>query len=169
MLQRKPSNVAGQELPAEWIESVTELLNETYREQCNARGRRFEIHGQLFSSEILVIVGLNPVNDQSESSVSCFLSCDAHDMATADAVKTTQNNFVAIAGMFFDEVFADEDWNAWEPNWQEVEWKEKKYWYKMTRENVMLTLQADRLLKEAGFAEDEAADYGDEDPDKTIH
>jgi hypothetical protein len=90
-------------------------------------------------------------------------------MATADAVKTTQNNFVAIAGMFFDEIFADENWSEWEPNWQEVEWQNKKYWYKITRENVSLTLAADQLLKDAGFEEDEAAEYAEEDPDKTIH
>jgi hypothetical protein len=71
-----------------------------------------------------------------------------------------------MAGMFFDEVFATEDWSEWEPNWQEVVWKDKKYFYKMTRENVTLTLEADRLLREANFVED-LEDFDDED--ETIH
>lgn len=169
MLERKPSKVTGIALPKDWIESVTALLNQTYEKECDAQGRHFEVHGQIFPSELVVIFGFNPQEkDSSESSVSCFLSCDTADIATPDLVKTTQENFVLMAGMFFDEVFATEDWSDWEPNWQEVEWKDKKYFYKMTRENVTLTLEADRLLREANFVED-LEDFDDEDEDETRH
>lgn len=72
-------------------------------------------------------------------------------METAEKARTTQSIFVDLVGLFFDEIFATEDWSEWEPNWQPVEWKGKNYYYKLTRENVSLSLEADRLLKEAGF------------------
>lgn len=168
MLERKPSTEPGKPLPVEWVETVTQLLNQTYQSECNARSRRFEVYGQIFPQELLVVIGFVPPRDQPEGAISCFLSCDAAHLTTTAKVKETQANYVDIAGMFFDEVFADESWDGWEPNWQEVEWKGKTYWYKMTRENVQLTLEADRLLKEAGL-EDEGDEYGEDDPGKIIH
>jgi hypothetical protein len=155
MLQRKICAESPKLLPNEWIQSVGEVLNQTYKEQCEAQNKRFDIFGQIYTEELFVVAGFAHAQDPYEASISLFLSCDAHDMNTAQKVKETQAGFVDLMGLFFDEIFSTPDWSEWEPNWQEVEWKDKKFFYKLTRENVSLTLEADRILQAAGFSSDD--------------
>ncbi|MFP5457612.1 MAG: hypothetical protein ACLGG7_02665 [Bacteriovoracia bacterium] len=150
MLARKLSSQQGEVLPLEWSDTVGQLLNQTYAQECTAQARTFAVYGQIFEDELLVIIGFNPL-EATAAATTCFLSCDKADISTPEKVKATQTDFVDIAGMFFDEIFATEDWSDWEPNWQEVEWKGKTFFYKLTRENVTLTLEADRMLRQAGF------------------
>lgn len=151
MLARKSSSIEGQLLPHEWTSKVADLLNGTYAVECQKRERVFDVYGQAFSEELLVIVSFLSVKGQVEAPMTCFLSSDAVSLSTAQELKTTQELFIEIAGQFFDEIFSTEHWGDWEPNWQEVEYQGKKYQYKISRENIALTIEADKLLREAGF------------------
>ena len=83
-------------------------------------------------------------------------------------VKSTQLNFIDVVGIFFDQVFASDDWSEFEPNWQEVNYKDENYFFKLSRENVNLTLEANKLLGE-DFDEDEGMGEVEEvlDPEDT--
>jgi hypothetical protein len=76
-------------------------------------------------------------------------------LSTAQELRKTQQLFIEMAGQFSDEIFADSIWDEWEPNWQEVEYQGKTFHYKLSRENIAMTLEADRLLKAAGFDPDD--------------
>lgn len=155
MLARKSTHVKGAPLPQEWAQSVSGLLNETYAHECVKRGRIFEVVGQVYPDELVVTASFMSGTSATEAPVTCFLSCDPQDMSTKAEVKDTQDRFIELFGLFFDEIFASEEWNEWEPLWQEVENRGKTYWYKISRENVRLTLEADRLLRENGIDPDE--------------
>jgi hypothetical protein len=45
-----------------------------------------------------------------------------------------------------DEIFAQEEWSEYEPVWQELNYKKETYFYKVSRENIQLTLEANKLL-----------------------
>lgn len=154
MLGRKSSSLKGQPLPSEWSDTVKSLLNQTYAKECDAQVRTFDVYGQIYSEELLIIIGFNP-KEPVESATTCFLSCDASEFTSLEKLRITQAALIDVAGLFYDEIFATDEWSEWEPNWQEVEWKGKTYFYKLTRENVTLTLEANRLLKEAGFDPEE--------------
>lgn len=149
MLARKNTSLKnGKALPQEWVEGLNRLLNETYSKECKQNGRYFDVYGQIFPDELLVIASYLSEKDEHISPISCFLTCDPEDMATEEKVKETQKNFIDLIGLFFDEIFAEEDWNEFEPHWQEVTHKNHKYFFKITRENINLTLEADKLLGE---------------------
>ncbi len=148
----------GEPLPRDWAESLAGLLNETYAAQCVARSRAFDVYGRVYPEELLVMVSFWDKNSPHEAPLTFSLSCDPGDIATPAKVKETQELYVEITGRFFDEVFASEEWDEWEPQWQEVRLKGYTFWYKMTRENVALTLEADRLLTEAGFDPEDVDD-----------
>jgi hypothetical protein len=152
MLQRKETDSKAQALPADWCQKVADLLNETYHEECEKRGWHFDIFGQFFPEELLVIACFNPTENLAQAPISIFLSCDKEDIILPEMVQKTQAAFIDIFGLIFDEIFSDPEWNGWEPQWQEVSWKNKIYFHKITRENIHLTLEADRLL---GDREDE--------------
>ncbi len=146
MLARKNKPTAGKVLPTEWLEAVARILNETFKRQCKDQGRYFDIYGQLFSDEMLVIASFLHEKDQEKLPITCFLSCDKDQIGTPKMVRDTQGDFLDLFGLFFDEIFAEDDWNQYEPLWQEVQYKTTTYFYKITRENIVLTLEANQLL-----------------------
>ena len=151
MLARKKSSKEGKPLPSEWQESLSRLLNETYKKECQKEGRYFDVYGQIYSEELLLIVSWLSEKEQGIAPVTCFLSCEPDQMASEEKVKKTQADFIDLAGLFYDEIFSKEDWDEdevsmFEPNWQEVSHKNQNYFYKLSRENINLTLEADKLL-----------------------
>ncbi|WPU64486.1 hypothetical protein [Peredibacter starrii] len=148
MLARKKTSKQGKSLPSEWLESLNRLLNETYKSECKQNGRYFDVYGQVYPEELLLTVSYLSEKDEYLSPITCFLSCEPDQMATEEKVKETQANFIDIVGLFFDEIFADSEWDEFEPTWQEVSHKNQNYFYKLSRENINLTLEADKLLGE---------------------
>ena len=146
MLGRKKTSKAGKPLPLEWIEGLSRLLNETYKVECKQNGRYFDVFGKAYSEELLVIVSYLSEDDEYLAPISLFLSSDPDQITNEDKVKETQRNFIDIVGLFFDEIFADQEWDQFEPMWQEVSHKNQNYFYKISRENINATLEADRLL-----------------------
>lgn len=153
MLARKKSSKEGKPLPSEWQEGLARLLNETYKKECQKDNRYFDVYGQIYPEELLLIVSWLSEKEQGIAPVTCFLSCEPDQMATEEKVRKTQADFFDLAGLFFDDIFSKAEWNddseeasLFEPNWQEVSHKNQNYFYKLSRENINLTLEADKLL-----------------------
>ncbi|HXH76054.1 MAG TPA: hypothetical protein VNJ08_13875 [Bacteriovoracaceae bacterium] len=146
MLGRQKTSRKGLSLPTEWLESLSRLLNQTYLKECKDHDRYFDVYGQIFAEEMLLIVSYLGDKDPSVAPIALFLSCGPEQMASVDKIKETQSDYIELAGLFFDEVLSSEDWNEFEPNWQEVTHNNQNYFYKLTRENINLTIEANRLL-----------------------
>jgi hypothetical protein len=148
MIARKKSSKSGQALPTDWIESLNRLLNETYNSECKEKSRYFDVYGQVFSEELLLVISYLSEKDEYLAPITLFLSSDALHLSDESKVKVTQKNFIEIAGLFFDEIFSSDDWNEFEPNWQEVIHDKETYHYKISRENLNATIEANKLLGE---------------------
>ena len=146
MLARKKTSVKGTSIPTDWLEGLSRLLNDSYKDECKKQNRYFDVYGQIYSEELLVIVSWLSEKDIAAAPVALFLSCDPDQMNNEKKVKETQSNYMDLAGLFYDEIFSREDWDEFEPNWQEVTYKHQNYYYKLTRENINLTIEANRLL-----------------------
>ncbi len=155
LARNNTSRKNGKMIPLDWAEGVNRLLNETYQAECKQNGRYFDVYGQIFPQELLLVVSYLSEKDEYISPITCFLSCEPEQMMTEEKVKETQKNFIDMIGLFFDEIFADTDWNEFEPNWQEITHNKQKYFYKITRENINLSLEADKLLGEDFLDEEE--------------
>jgi hypothetical protein len=146
MFARKTNSKNGKSIPQDWSESFSRLLNETYKKECDQSKRYFDVYGQIYAEELLLVVSWLSEEDEYISPISCFLSCEKEDMNEEKKVKETQNNYMEVVGLFFDEIFANNEWDEFEPNWQEVTFKNHTYFFKLSRENINLTLEANRLL-----------------------
>lgn len=158
MFARNKTSKTGKPLPQEWIESFNRLLNETYKTECKKSARYFDVYGQVFPEEFLVTVSYLSEKDEYLAPITLFLSAGPEQVSSEDKVKETQDNFIDLVGLFFDEIFSDDEWNEFEPNWQEVSHKNQNYFYKITRENMSATLEANRLLGDE-FEEIEDLDH----------
>lgn len=169
MFARKASSKNGKSIPEDWLLSLSILLNETYQEQCEKHQRTFDVYGQIYQEELLLVVSWLSEKDEYIAPVTCFLSCEPEQMSDEKKVKSTQLNFIDVIGIFFDEIFASDEWSEFEPTWQEVNYKQENYFYKLSRENVRLTLEANKLLGEDFDVDEgmqEVEDELDESDDK---
>lgn len=146
MLARKASSKNGKSIPQDWLESLARLLNDTYKSECKQHKRYFDVFGQIYPEELLLVVSWLSESDEYLSPITCFLSCEPQHISDEKKVKATQQDFIDVVGLFFDEIFANDEWNEFEPNWQEVTYKHENYFFKLSRENINLTLEANKLL-----------------------
>jgi hypothetical protein len=148
MFARKASSKDGKSVPKDWIESFSRLLNESYKKQCEEHSRYFDVYGQIYQEELVIVVSWLPDQDISIAPITCFLSCGPDQIKNEKKVKETQSDFIDVVGLFFDEIFSSDEWSEFEPNWQELTYKQQNYFFKLSRENINLTLEADKLLGE---------------------
>jgi hypothetical protein len=163
MLARNKTSKNGKALPQDWVESLARLLNETYNLECKQNGRYFDVYGQVYPEELLLVISYLSEKDEYLAPITLFLSCDPDQIANEEKVNETQKNFIEVAGLFFDEIFGNDDWDNFEPAWQEVSHKHQNYHYKLSRENINATLEANKLLG------DDFEDFEDEEDEETSH
>lgn len=142
MLSRKEHKKAGSKLPEEWIERVTELLSSLYESHCIKNDKKFEVYGNIYNDELLVIISII-CNKNDTLPISCFLSIDID--SKKDPSKTL-DHLLDMSGIIIDSIFNQEDWNDYESNWTEHTENKVKFFYKISREDVGLTIQANQLL-----------------------
>lgn len=146
MLGNNPKSKNGKDLPQDWLDNVTRIMDETYKDQCLKYKSTFDAFGQIYDEELLLVVSFIAEQDAHKLPIACFLSCEKEHIATTTKIKETQKNYLDILGLLFDEIFSNEEWSDYEPVWQDITYKTETYSYKISRENVALTLEANKLL-----------------------
>ena len=135
------------QLPMEWLEELTKTLNDVYSDQRDKDQRFFETYGEIYEKDFVVIISYLHKQDSSASPITLFLSHD--NLEDSKQFKKALSSLTDLVGLIFDDVVSQTDWNEYNLNWTENEFKGFKFFYKLTRENISLTLQAEELLKES--------------------
>lgn len=152
MFSRLEHDVPAVLFPKEWGEGLKQVLLNIYGEQAIKDDRTFEVYGFSYPNEVLLIISYVGL-DKFTTPVSFFLSADLTD--TTDSKKMV-NTMFDCAGVFFDSYFAGqasleadgEIFDEYVHEWDETDFHNQKLFYKITRENVGLSMQADLLLGE---------------------
>ena len=135
--------------PKEWADGLKQILLNIYGEQCIKDEKTFEIYGFSYPDEVLLIISYVGL-DKFVSPVTLFLSSDLTNKTNTNKIMDTMFD---SAGIFFDTYFATEEtsdviWDDYVLDWQDAEFGSDKIFYKVTRENIALSMQADLLLGE---------------------
>lgn len=135
-------------LPNEWTEELTRVLTEAYLERSEKDNKFFDVYGEIYEKEFVVIISYIHHEDQLMSPVSLFISHDV--VEDSKKFKVVLKNLVDLSGLIFDDVFATEDWSDYVGTWTSNKYKNNEFFYKITRENISLTLQAEEFLSKDG-------------------
>jgi hypothetical protein len=147
MLARKQHDDPPKALPKEWEDQVLEILNSVYAAQCIQKNLKLEIFGEIYPSELLLIVTLSDKDDDGKIPTSCFLSINLSQ--DAPIPKGILPKLIDALGCLMDDVFAqDQDSQAPIDLWNDAKFKELAFFYKINRENVALTIRANQLLNQ---------------------
>lgn len=157
MLARKPQTEPAKNFPEDWLEEVSQILKTVYFDKFKHDSRTFAVWGHLYADELLLIISLADNFNPASIPTTLFLSVDIEPKVK---MKPLLNKLLDASGTFFDTYFRTGQANSEEEdiylaNWDEAELGKQAFFYKVTRENISLTMEADKILKEAGFSEDE--------------
>jgi hypothetical protein len=134
--------------PKEWSENVKKTLLSIYGEQCIKEDRTFEIFTFTYPTELLLIISYSSL-DKIIAPITLFLSSNLNEK---NDPKKTMNNMFDAVGVFFDSFFGSrgnneaEIWDEFIYEWQESEFAKQQFYYKVTRENIALSLEAESIL-----------------------
>lgn len=135
--------------PKDWADGLKQILLNIYGEQCIKNDKTFEVYGFSYPTEVLLVLSYTGL-DKFETPITLFLSSDLSNKTNTNKIMDT---LFDNAGVFFDSYFAteenaDEIWDDYVLDWQDSDFGSEKFYYKVTRENVGLSMQADLLLGE---------------------
>ncbi len=141
-------NSSRKPLPNEWTEELTRVLTESYHEQAAKDNKFFDVHGEIYEKEFVVIISYIHLKDNLASPISIFISHDVVD--DSKQFKLVLKNLVDLSGLILDDIFSQEAWSDYNSQWTENNYKNNEFYYKITRENISLTIQAEEFLKKNG-------------------
>lgn len=149
MFSRLEHEIPAVIFPKEWSQSLKQILLNIYGEKCIANERSFEVYGFSYPNEVVLIVSYVGL-DKFEAPVTFFISSD---LTSETASQKIMDNMFDCAGVFFDQYFAkeenvDEIWDDYNLDWEETEFGKAQLFFKTTRENIGLSMEADALLNE---------------------
>lgn len=148
MLARKDHDSAEKKLPPEWTDEIKELLETIYAAQLEKHQKKIEIMGFSYSDEILLAISVLDKNNGDEFTPLTYLA--SSDLDQKLKPQKVLNSMVDSIGLFFDALFNCEEIIISEHItniWEEVKIKSQVFYYKITRENIKLTIMANELLE----------------------
>lgn len=142
MFSRK-HDTQGTALPQEWLDKAKSALDSRF--EAFNEAYEFFVFGEVYSDELLIIVSAVSRNIEL-SPISFFISFDVHENDKNIDQKQVLENMLNTSELFFEEVFDTDNWSDYSSLWLETEYKKTTFFYKATRENIYLTIEANKLL-----------------------
>jgi len=135
-------------LPNEWTEELVRTLSEAYYVQSEKDNSFFDVYGEITEKEFVVVASYLHHEDQMKAPISLFISHDVVD--DSKAFKKVLKSLVDLTGEIFDDAFASDDGPDYVATWTGSKYKTCDFHYKITRENISLTVQAEAFLEKDG-------------------
>lgn len=133
----------GHPLPIKWCENAEKTLLSAYQEHVEHQNKHFQFHGFTYEDEIFVAASYLDTENLNIAPVTYLVSVDLDEKKNSDKILDL---LLDSMGIFFDGYFGDQEWNDYVANWTEAEFKGQEFFYKVTRENIALTIEAEKLL-----------------------
>jgi hypothetical protein len=154
MFSRLNPLVEGFPLPSEILLELEGLFGSVYANECKKQGRRIHFYGELYDTEmVLILTLLNSKDPMGLAPVTFFISTIINDVKTLKN-QTTISVISDLFGVLIENFFRNYDQNNDQDNedFYLVDWLSSaqgkfEFFYKTTRENILLTIEANKILK----------------------
>ena len=140
MLSRHNEEMDGVDLPVEWLNELTLAVTATYGNTLQSKGYEIKTFGELFKGEVCVAFSLS-------GSSGCITLMLSIDLDPKKEPKELLDKAINHSSEFFDLIINSEGEDIFQPNWVKSELKGSDFFFKITREDISLTLEANKLLR----------------------
>lgn len=148
MFSRKNGDERGKVFPDVWTGKFEDLIGRTYGDKLNQEEKDQYLLAEFYADEVVLLICLIARNNINAIPITFILSSDLDSKQAPEKILET---LVNSSGQLLDAYF-DRDQDApmeeiYQPRWTQLK-ENPPTFFRCTRENLPLTLEADRLLNE---------------------
>ncbi len=146
MLSRKEQETEGKSLPQFWLDALKEELDSIYLTDRKKENKEFFIWGEIYQDEFVLVASYVSKKNLGAIPVTYNISVD---LGSNSDIEKIYHSVVDSISVFFDSYFHDhtsESWDGFHSEWIEAQVKTIPFFYRVTRENIELTIEANKLL-----------------------
>ena len=143
-LSRKEQAKEGVSFPQEWAKKIEETLFTLYQDHCEREKQSFELHGFTYPNEVVLTASYLNKKCLNKLPVTYVASVDFQE---GKAPQKLMALLVDSIGLFFDSFFANREEAEYLSLWNKASLREQTFYYKVTREMISLTLEANRIMQ----------------------
>ncbi len=157
-------------LPKDFIGSLADLFNQQFEKL--RKDAEFLVYADLFLDEVVLCVSLT--NPKSLRAGSFYLSADLPKQVADNPEKVTEKlkSMIDLAASWFAQSLAGGDGlesvldaiDELKPGWEPLSWEGETVFVRVNRDNQVLENEANRLLADSGFKEEEEELNGVDEP-----
>ena len=140
VLSRHNEEMDGVDLPMEWLDELTHAVKSTYGNTLQSNGYEIKTFGELFKGEVCVAFSLS-------SNSGCITLIISVDLDPKKEPKDLLDKAINHSSEFFDLIINSEGEDVFQPNWVKSELTGSDFYFKITREDISLTIEANKLLR----------------------
>ncbi len=149
MFFRKYEEIMGIHYPKEWRDQTAISFGAYFENHPIQNDHTFEAFGFHHLDETVIIISLVPFSEIS-SPISLFISKDLNEKErnSEREFNKAKDSILDVVGMIMKDLLDDFDNFQYILNWTEYEFRKEKFFYKLTRENIDLTIKTEEILSE---------------------
>lgn len=136
------------QIPTEILSFIDKLIEETFEKSLSQKNLDLNVYGELYENEIVLIFSLMKKHDTKLNTISLFIS---DDITPTTKLEKTVDSLINASSEFFETVSLSSEENLddlYSPRWQKADSTSENFHYKISRENILLTIEANKLLDE---------------------
>lgn len=146
---RLNENKAGTDLPKNWLENISLLINDTYPELSQLE-KSCQVWAELFDNELLIITSLRDI-DTAAAPTTISISTDIEKNSDKELKKILDKSVETIGMIvesYLDNLAQADQVFEYNQEWEQEKKNKFSFYYKVTREDIELTLKANQLLNQ---------------------
>ncbi len=150
MFFRKYEEITGIELPKQWRQSISQSFGEYFKEKLDFSSASIQSFGFHHVDELVIIISYVP-EEELKSPISLFISKDLSEKEknSEREFKKAKDSVLDIAGIIFKDISENQKDFEYLLRWTEYDFRKEKYHYKITRENISLSIKTEEILRES--------------------
>jgi hypothetical protein len=148
MISRFERENWGTPLPVRWLEEAKELLKQTFQLELDKANLDLQLYGATYPDELCLALGIFSKNEKEKDLWTSFmLSSDLNNQSKVEKVLDCMiDGFGPIMDQYFDQLNNDKDGPEYIAKWEEDVFKDTTIHYKISHENIALSIEADKWL-----------------------
>lgn len=138
----------SKQIPEELLKFINNLIHETFHKSFSEKGLSLSVYGEMYENEIVLIFSLIKSNDHNMNTISLFIS---DDIDKNSKLEKKVDYLINSSSEFFETICQSSDEEIVElysPRWQKTDLTSENFFYKISRENIELTIEANKLLND---------------------
>lgn len=153
MYSRKDSTQFPVEIPPKHFAHFEKAIDEVFGTKINQRGETATIHGLLYPGEFVIGLCFHNQSQQTQTPTSFIISIDIEQKERDQEDQKLPNEKVLqilmdFLGLMTEQYLSEDEWTDYLQKWEFEEFQKLQIYYLISRDNIPLTLQANRLLNQ---------------------